>query len=186
MLKHLVSISLFSLLVLDATVALADSTQNHHCKLHDGSIDMKKTHKECEAAKGEWAADAATPTAPTKETAKPSTPAAPAAPATSSRDVVKPAPPTTPAKPTAPVGYNTQNHHCRMPDNTMDPKKTHKECDVAKGQWSKDSETGTTAPVRESTQDHHCRMPDKSIDVKKTHKECEAARGEWAKDADAK
>jgi hypothetical protein len=34
--------------------------QNHHCKLADGSMDMAKTKKECKAAKGTWAKDAAT------------------------------------------------------------------------------------------------------------------------------
>jgi len=43
-------------------LAIADTApshaQNHHCKLADGSMDMKKTHKECSAAKGTWAKDA--------------------------------------------------------------------------------------------------------------------------------
>jgi hypothetical protein len=32
-----------------------------------------------------------------------------------------------------------QNHHCKMPDGTMDPAKTHKECTAAKGKWVKDA-----------------------------------------------
>jgi hypothetical protein len=32
--------------------------QTHHCKMPDGSMDMKKTHKQCTAAKGTWAQDA--------------------------------------------------------------------------------------------------------------------------------
>ena len=185
MLKHIVSLSVTALLLLDAAMVLADSTQNHHCKLQDGSVDAKKTHKECAAVKGEWAAEAA----PTKKTSEPASPVAPAPPATPSREVPKPAPPTSPAtdaaKPGAPVGNNTQTHHCRMPDNTMDMKKTHNECEAAKGQWAKD-ESAPTTPVADNTQDHHCRLPDRTIDAKKSHKECEAAKGEWAKDANSK
>lgn len=48
-----------------ATAAIAGNTQNHHCKLPDGTMDMKKTHKECTAAKGTWAKDAPS-TAPAK------------------------------------------------------------------------------------------------------------------------
>jgi hypothetical protein len=33
--------------------------QNHHCKMADGTMDMAKTKKECKAAKGTWAKDAA-------------------------------------------------------------------------------------------------------------------------------
>ena len=56
-------------------VALAKGThaQTHHCKLADGSMDMKKTHKECSAAKGTWAKDA--PAATTPAPAAPATPA---------------------------------------------------------------------------------------------------------------
>lgn len=52
--------------------------QTHHCKLADGSTDATKTHKQCTAAKGSWAKDAATSATP----AKPAAPAAPATPAT--------------------------------------------------------------------------------------------------------
>ncbi|TXI90138.1 MAG: hypothetical protein E6Q40_01335 [Cupriavidus sp.] len=45
--------------------------QTHHCKQQDGSMDMKKTKKQCLAGKGTWAKDADTS----------ATPAAPAAPA---------------------------------------------------------------------------------------------------------
>jgi hypothetical protein len=41
-----------------STAALAGNTQTHHCKMPDGSMDMKKTHKQCTAAKGTWAKDA--------------------------------------------------------------------------------------------------------------------------------
>jgi len=39
------------------------------------------------------------------------------------------------AKGAAPV----QNHHCRMPDGTVDAARTHKQCTAAKGAWVKDS-----------------------------------------------
>ena len=35
------------------------TTQTHHCKLSDGTMDMGKTKKACAAAKGTWAKDAA-------------------------------------------------------------------------------------------------------------------------------
>jgi hypothetical protein len=69
--------TIFALALL-ATPALAKGTpppaQNHHCKLADGSMDMKKTHKECDTAKGTWAKDAA---ATTDKPAAPATPATP-------------------------------------------------------------------------------------------------------------
>ncbi len=41
------------------------STQTHHCKQADGSMDMTKTKKACLADKGTWAKDAAAaPAAP--------------------------------------------------------------------------------------------------------------------------
>lgn len=86
--------TLFTLALL-ASPALAKGTpppaQNHHCKLADGSMDMTKTHKQCDAAKGTWAKDApaATTTDKDKKPAAPATPA-PAAP---------PAAPATPANP---------------------------------------------------------------------------------------
>jgi hypothetical protein len=50
--------------------------QTHHCKLADGSMDMKKTHKQCTAAKGTWAKDAPAATAPKAgATPAPATPA---------------------------------------------------------------------------------------------------------------
>lgn len=55
--------------------------QTHHCKLQDGSMDMKKTKKQCLADKGTWAKDADSAAAPAPAaTAAPATPAA-AAPA---------------------------------------------------------------------------------------------------------
>jgi hypothetical protein len=33
--------------------------QDHHCKLGDGTFDGTKTHKQCDAAHGTWAKDAA-------------------------------------------------------------------------------------------------------------------------------
>jgi hypothetical protein len=170
MTKTLIRASLLSIVLSTGGIAFADVTaaQTHHCKLPDGSTDLKKTRKECATAKGEWAADAAKPPA---ATARPVAPVAPAAPA-------KPVAPVTPA----PTAGNAQDHHCRMPDKSMDLKKTHKECEAAKGEWAKDA-SGTTSAAVSDTQDHHCRMPDKTIDLKKTHKECEAAKGEWAKDA---
>ncbi len=122
--KMLLSVPLAAVLALvglDVTVAFADSPQTHHCKLADDSVDAKKTHKECTAAKGEWAADA------------------PAA--------APPVPAPAPAKPTTPVGDNTQDHHCRLPDKSMDMKKTHKECEAAKGQWAKDANPKATPPA---------------------------------------
>lgn len=32
-----------------------------------------------------------------------------------------------------------QSHHCRMPDGTVDTKKTHRECRTVKGTWAKDA-----------------------------------------------
>ncbi len=48
--------------------------QTHHCKLADGSMDMKKTHKQCTAVKGTWAKDATAAT-PAPATPAPATPA---------------------------------------------------------------------------------------------------------------
>lgn len=60
-------------------LAFADGTpQNHHCKLPDGSMDMKKTHKECSAAKGTWAKDAPAAKAPAAKDAPAKGSAAPA------------------------------------------------------------------------------------------------------------
>ncbi len=51
--------------------------QTHHCKLQDGSMDMKKTKKQCLADKGTWAKDADSAAA----APAPAATAAPAAPA---------------------------------------------------------------------------------------------------------
>ena len=63
-----------------AAFADAAHPQTHHCKLADGTMDMKKTHKQCTAAKGSWAKDAAaTPAKPGDSTkADPPKAAAPA------------------------------------------------------------------------------------------------------------
>ena len=72
-----------------ATAALAGGqmhSQTHHCKMPDGTMDVKKTHKQCTAANGTWFKDVPTPSPSTPAPAKPSTPApspAPAAPAPS-------------------------------------------------------------------------------------------------------
>ena len=71
-----------AVLVFGSTAVQAKGTgtpQTHHCKLADGSTDAGKTHKQCTAAKGTWAKDAAAPAAPAKPAA-PAVPAAPAAP----------------------------------------------------------------------------------------------------------
>ena len=72
-----------TVLAFASTAVMAKGTgtpQTHHCKLADGSTDAGKTHKQCTAAKGTWAKDAAAPAAPAKPAA-PAVPAAPAAPA---------------------------------------------------------------------------------------------------------
>ena len=55
------SLLALSFSLLSASVAIAGEApkQNHHCKLADGSMDMAKTKRECKAAKGTWAKDAA-------------------------------------------------------------------------------------------------------------------------------
>ena len=55
--------------------------QTHHCKLQDGSMDMKKTKKQCLADKGTWAKDAASAAPAAAPAAPAAAPAAPAAPA---------------------------------------------------------------------------------------------------------
>ena len=61
--------------------------QTHHCKLPDGTMDMKKTHKACTAAQGTWAKDPPkdpakdAPKDPPKAGAAPAPAPAPAAPA---------------------------------------------------------------------------------------------------------
>jgi hypothetical protein len=61
----LIRIAILAAAVAGSTAAIAGGTpQTHHCKLPDGSMDMKKTKKDCTAAKGTWAKDApATPPA---------------------------------------------------------------------------------------------------------------------------
>jgi hypothetical protein len=59
------------LAVSSGAVYAGGTAQNHHCKLQDGSMDMKKTKKECKAAKGTWAKDAAAPAAPAAPAAAP-------------------------------------------------------------------------------------------------------------------
>jgi hypothetical protein len=44
-------------------------------------------------------------------------------------------------------GANAQNHHCKLPDGTMDAKKTHKQCTAAKGTWLKDAPSDTAKPA---------------------------------------
>jgi hypothetical protein len=48
---------LLTVALITAGPAIADTPQNHHCKLPDGSFDGTKTHRQCDAAKGEWAKD---------------------------------------------------------------------------------------------------------------------------------
>jgi len=52
---------LFRITVLVAAMAGSGAAfatpQTHHCKMPDGTMDMKKTHKACTAAKGTWAQD---------------------------------------------------------------------------------------------------------------------------------
>lgn len=41
-----------------------------------------------------------------------------------------------------------QNHHCKLPDGTMDMAKTRKECRAAKGTWAKDKD-----PTKDAAKD---------------------------------
>lgn len=75
-------VAIGTVLAFGSTAVLAKGTgtpQTHHCKLADGSTDAGKTHKQCTAAKGTWAKDAAAPATPAKAAA-PAAVAAPAAP----------------------------------------------------------------------------------------------------------
>lgn len=47
-------------------------------------------------------------------------------------------------------GSHPQTHHCKMPDGTMDMKKTHKQCTAAKGTWAKDAPATKDAPAKDS------------------------------------
>lgn len=72
-----------TVLAFGSTAVLAKGTgtpQTHHCKLADGSTDAGKTHKQCTAAKGTWAKDAAA-AAPAAAPSQPAAPAEPAEPA---------------------------------------------------------------------------------------------------------
>jgi len=83
MTHRFVKAALIAVATCSSGYALAAGTapvQNHHCKLADGSMDMKKTHKECTAAKGKWVKDEASPgatrpSAPAPSAAAPSVPA---------------------------------------------------------------------------------------------------------------
>lgn len=39
-----------------------------------------------------------------------------------------------------------QNHHCKMPDGSMDMAKTKRECKAAKGTWAKDEGSEAKSP----------------------------------------
>lgn len=71
-------VAVLAILLGSAGVALAKEPthpQTHHCKLADGTMDMKKTHKACTAAKGTWAKDAPAPAPAAKDGAATPTPA---------------------------------------------------------------------------------------------------------------
>jgi hypothetical protein len=81
MLMKVTRLTVLAAALASSSVALAGGThpQTHHCKLADGSMDMKKTHKQCTAAKGTWAKDAAAPAAtPSKDAPAKDAPAKPA------------------------------------------------------------------------------------------------------------
>ena len=56
--SKLVRIAILATTMAGSSIAFAGAPQTHHCKLSDGTMDMKKTHKQCTAAKGTWAKDA--------------------------------------------------------------------------------------------------------------------------------
>jgi hypothetical protein len=61
--RRLACVTLLAALLGGSGIGFAQGTttatpQTHHCKLPDGTMDMKKTHKQCTAAKGSWAKDA--------------------------------------------------------------------------------------------------------------------------------
>ena len=73
--KNLLPIALVSAFMAYGTMAFAQApasapakgtgtSQNHHCKQSDGTMDMSKTKKACLAEKGTWAKDGAAATAP--------------------------------------------------------------------------------------------------------------------------
>lgn len=55
-----IQIAVVSAAMAGSGAAFAGGThaRTHHCKLPDGTMDMKKTHKQCTEAKGTWAKDA--------------------------------------------------------------------------------------------------------------------------------
>lgn len=79
MLTKVTRLTVLAAALASSSVALAGGShpQTHHCKLADGSMDMKKTHKQCTAAKGTWAKDAAA-TTPAKDAPAKDAPAKPA------------------------------------------------------------------------------------------------------------
>ena len=60
--RKLIRITVLAVALGGSGAAFAQGTpqhpQTHHCKMPDGTMDMKKTHKQCTAAKGSWALDA--------------------------------------------------------------------------------------------------------------------------------
>jgi hypothetical protein len=56
--KTLIAAALFAFAAAPA-IAGEPPKQTHHCKMPDGTMDMAKTKRECKAAKGTWAKDAA-------------------------------------------------------------------------------------------------------------------------------
>ena len=62
--KNALQLTSLGLVLAVSSAAYAKGTpQTHHCKMADGTTDTSKTHKQCTAAKGTWAKDAA-PAAP--------------------------------------------------------------------------------------------------------------------------
>jgi hypothetical protein len=61
--SKLLRIAVFAGLLLGTSSVFAEgSTQTHHCKMPDGTMDMNKKKKECKASKGAWTKDALTTT----------------------------------------------------------------------------------------------------------------------------
>jgi hypothetical protein len=59
--KHLLRVCLVAAALACGTMTIAhakSTTQNHHCKQADGTMDMGKTKKACLADKGTWLKDA--------------------------------------------------------------------------------------------------------------------------------
>ena len=46
---------------------------------------------------------------------------------------------------TSSAGAPVQNHHCKLPDGTMDMAKTKNECKAVKGKWAKDAPADAAA-----------------------------------------